>query len=310
VVNIVEFPSKPSIIFSNHETPFREIISKMKTQRKSSGEIEQAIISKIASSEGSFVILATISGKWTKGRDFATIAKAAGGILHKSSPIIEALEIESKWTRVLCETLEDKRRLLGAKIVWVRDAKAFVTFMKPRVRPYTTKYIEVKGLTSPEAWKEVKDALTNSSGGSVSSISPAKFIQNYAERIIWAVEHKEDSGWTFPPYVQIANGSSTKIAWAPICMYCAGEDHHYAQCKMVEILGEKPVIGIDYPTTKFRNLRVGEEPTSEFGPSLVPGAGSSPAVNAVAGPSASGGNPKEILSRKDKRHKGGKRGGR
>lgn len=143
ISNIVELPTKPLIIFSNHEAPLREIISRMTIQRKTPAEIEQAVITKLASTDKVFVVLATISGKVTGGKGITMIAKTVGGLLHKSPPLVEPLEVNSKWTRILCTSTEDKRVLLGQKIVWIREAKAFVTFMKPRSKPYSTKYIEL-----------------------------------------------------------------------------------------------------------------------------------------------------------------------
>ncbi len=153
--------------------------------------------------------------------------------------IVSLVADGSKWVVVRCGTLEEKEKLLAAKIMWLREAKLFIIFRKICFKPYLTKFIQLAGLSTPELWEKALATL-RTDGVKITPTAPKVFEPNYTERVVWKIEHK-DEHWV-PETIALSVYEVVRVAWAPICMFCSSEDHFHTLCTYPKLVGAVPTI--------------------------------------------------------------------
>jgi hypothetical protein len=232
---IAHMSEKFPINFFTHEPTFAGWLNGLKREMT----LEEAHAEVVNALTRPHLVLATIPGDKLDQRKLSFIKMSAGSVLGTAPPPV-TIYPSTAWAYVECAEEKQARDLLSAKIVWNAAAKSYVVFRKPRIRPYTFKAVEVRGISSQSHWDAAKAALLEDgkqAGLEIKVTYPQTWVKGDTERIVWVVRHPKALSYLYPASLRAHtvgdkpnHPSKFEFTKGPVCFICAGEDHHLTLC--------------------------------------------------------------------------------
>ena len=226
--------NKAPINFFTHEPTFAGWLNGLKREM-SKDDAHTVILNALTRPH---LVLGTVAGD-SDNRKVGHVKASVGTILGTSPPPITVYPATS-WFYIECGGEKQANDLLSAKIVWNDAAKAFVVFRKPRVKPFSSKAIEVLGIMSQDHWDAALAALLldgKAADLEVIKTYPQCWVEDNTERTIWVVRHSGNIQYMYPPSLRVhvegdkpSHPSKFVYQKSPVCLICTGEDHHLALC--------------------------------------------------------------------------------